>query len=174
MTENLEHKIHKNLYFCGEICDVDAECGDNVKIYLKIDQNKIITDAHFKAMGSVATIVAASALCSCLLDCRISEALEINEERIQEVTGVFPKEKEASLNYALKALKLAIENYYEKLEKELKKSPKAQKEDTSKVTLKTENKEEYKTVVNERKTVSAAKAASVQSRMQHRSSPAKW
>ena len=27
LTENLEHKIHKNLYFCGEICDVDAECG---------------------------------------------------------------------------------------------------------------------------------------------------
>lgn len=27
LTENLEHKTYKNLYFCGEVCDVDGECG---------------------------------------------------------------------------------------------------------------------------------------------------
>ena len=27
LTENLEHKKVKNLYFCGEVCDVDGICG---------------------------------------------------------------------------------------------------------------------------------------------------
>lgn len=27
LTNTLEHKNHKGLYFCGEVCDVDAECG---------------------------------------------------------------------------------------------------------------------------------------------------
>ena len=27
LNMNLEHKKHKNLYFMGEICDVDGECG---------------------------------------------------------------------------------------------------------------------------------------------------
>ena len=27
LDENLQHKQMKNLYFCGEICDVDGECG---------------------------------------------------------------------------------------------------------------------------------------------------
>ena len=27
LTDNLEHKNYKNLYFMGEICDVDGECG---------------------------------------------------------------------------------------------------------------------------------------------------
>ena len=27
LTKFLQHTTTKNLYFCGEVCDVDAECG---------------------------------------------------------------------------------------------------------------------------------------------------
>lgn len=105
---------------------VDQDCGDYVKIYLKIDESQTITEARFKAIGSVGTIVASSAICSCLLDCTIAEALEINEDRICQVTGEFPQDKKYTLSFAINALKNAINAYYsnlEKLQKKAKQTP---------------------------------------------------
>ncbi|MDY2695688.1 MAG: iron-sulfur cluster assembly scaffold protein [Eubacteriales bacterium] len=135
---------------------VDPSCGDSIKIYLKIDENKTIIDAHFKALGGTATIVAGSAMCSCLLDCTIEEALNIDEERLCEVTGTFPADKTYAIDFAKKALINAIENYKNNLEKELKKNPnkKVAKEEKP---VKTE-KPEVTPLVADRRNVSAAKA----------------
>lgn len=99
---------------------VDEACGDTVKIYLKV-QDKVITEARFKTMGSVATIVISSALCNCLLDCSIDEALSINKERIKEVTGEFPQDKTYAFEIVFNALKNTIDDYYVRLKKEEKK-----------------------------------------------------
>ncbi len=145
---------------------VDESCGDSVKLYLKIDENKIITEARFKAIGCVGTIVGASAMCSCLLDCTIDEALTIDKNRIYDVTGIFPTDKEYSIDYSIKALKLAIDNYYVNLEKEQKKleamggvkpTPKAKKE--QKQEKQEQSNPEITSQVTERRNVSAAKAA---------------
>ncbi|MBE7075278.1 MAG: iron-sulfur cluster assembly scaffold protein [Clostridiales bacterium] len=140
---------------------IDEACGDYVKIYLKIDENEVISEARFKAMGNVATIVASSAICSCLLDCKIDEALKVDADRICEVTGEFPADKVESINFAIQAVKLAIDNYYEKLEKEQKKLGKTvEKTVDKKQTIKNAEKtEDIVAVANERKAVSAAKAA---------------
>ncbi|MBR2303336.1 MAG: iron-sulfur cluster assembly scaffold protein [Clostridia bacterium] len=64
---------------------IDPVCGDQVKIYLKIEKN-IVTEARFKAVGSVATIVFASSICTCVLDCTIEECLNLNAQRLFEIT----------------------------------------------------------------------------------------
>ena len=143
---------------------VDNACGDNVKIYLKIDDDGIISEARFKALGSVGTIVACSAICSCLLDCTIDEAKAIDVNRIQEVTGNFPQDKLYCLDYARNAVALAIEDYYEKLEKASKKAAKDVKNKSLKSeTLINEKPKsipaETEELISERRTVSAAKAA---------------
>lgn len=142
---------------------VDENCGDSVKIYLKINDNKVITEARFKTLGSVATIVASSAMCSCLLDCTIEEALNIDEERICEITGAFPEEKKYAIDFVVKAVKLAIDNYYTNLEKQLKKiaeNKQAIKEEKpNKENAPKEVEPQVKEQVNERRKVSAAKAA---------------
>lgn len=144
---------------------VDNACGDNVKIYLKIDENGIISEARFKAMASVGTIVACSAICSCVLDCTIEEALSVDKVRIQEVTGEYPNDKLYCLDYAIKTLALALEDYHEKLEKALKKTEKNGKQNVEpKISKVVEPKTEVKTseteeIISERRTVSAAKAA---------------
>ena len=141
---------------------IDNACGDNIKIYLKIDESGIITEARFKALGSVGIIVACSAICSCLLDCTIDEAKDIKQNRIQEITGVFPKDKLYCLEYAIKTVSLAIDDYYDKLKKNFKKAEKKPLTPENKII--TEAKHEVKTpetnnIVLERRTVSAAKAA---------------
>ena len=134
---------------------VDAGCGDSIKIYLKFDENQTIIDARFKALGGTATIVAGSAICSCLLDCTINEALNIDEDRIMEVTGDFPKDKKYAIDFVKKALVNAIDNYKKNLEKENKKiiNKTLVKEEKIKV-----EKPEITPQIADRRTVSAAKA----------------
>ena len=53
---------------------IDEACGDQVKIYLKIDDNQEIDEARFKTMGSVGTIVASSAICQAIIGMNLDEA----------------------------------------------------------------------------------------------------
>lgn len=142
----------------------DNACGDNIKLYLKID-NDVISEARFKTLGSAGTIVACSAICSCALDCTLDEAKMIDFARIQEVTGEYPKDKQYCLEYAIKALNLAIEDYYEKIEKAQKKAEKQVKEviepkdESPKPATQPKIEPKVESAVEQRRTVSAAKAA---------------
>lgn len=113
---------------------VDEICGDFVKIYLKIDDEQIITEARFKTMGSVGTIVASSALCSLVVDSSLAEAQELTAEDILEVTGEYPLDKMYSLDFAIRGLNLAIADYYQKIEKDDK--PKRKKSEDKKTKAK--------------------------------------
>jgi len=118
---------------------IDEACGDTVKIYLKVNNN-IITEARFKTMGSVATIVISSALCSCLLDLDLNEALQVNETRIKEITGEFPKDKKYAFEIVFKALKNTIDDYYVRLKKEEKKKKLEEDANPAPYKLETDNK----------------------------------
>lgn len=135
---------------------IDDSCGDVIKFYLKIDENKTIIEARFKAIGGVCTIVAGSAMCSCLLDCTIDEALNINSERIYNVTGAFPAGKEYAINIAINAVKNAIDNYKVYLEKQAKKNIANEK---TTPTISNKEKPEITQEIKERRNVSSAKAA---------------
>lgn len=116
---------------------IDDNCGDYVKIYLKIDEKQTITEARFKTMGSVGTIVASSVLCDQLADLTLTEAQAITGEDILSITGEYPEDKKYSLDFAIRALNLAIADYFQKLEKEPKRK-KTDKEQSEKQSKKTE------------------------------------
>ena len=113
---------------------VDGECGDVVKIYLKIDENSKIIDARFKTMGAVGTIVASSALCSIVVGLNTNEARNVKAGDVLEITGAYPTDKLYTVDFAVKGLNLALDNYIEKLEKE-ENSTKKQKKTTKKVEV---------------------------------------
>ncbi len=110
---------------------VDEICGDFVKIYLKIDDEQTITEARFKTMGSVGTIVASSAVCSLVVDSSLAEAQELTAEDILQVTGEYPVDKMYSLDFAIRGLNLAIADYYQRIEKDDK--PKRKKSEDKKL-----------------------------------------
>lgn len=138
---------------------IDSVCGDSIKIYLKIDENQSITSARFKAIGCVGTIVASSAVCSCLLDCSLEEALKIDENRIYDITGEFPKDKKYAIEFALKAVKNAIDNYYVHIEKEQKKAKNDLPKNEYKNVISKQENQVVSPEIKERRNVSAAKAA---------------
>ena len=94
----------------------DEECGDVVKIYLKIDDNKVIGEAQFKTMGSAGSIVASDAICDIVVGLSIDQAKQIKAGDVLEVTGEYPSNKLYTIDFAIKALNLAIDDYFERLE----------------------------------------------------------
>lgn len=97
---------------------IDVECGDIVKIYLIIDENKVIDEAQFKTMGSVGAIVASSVVCDIVVGLSVEEARNLKAGAVLEITGEYPANKLYTIDFAIKALNLALDNYFEKLEKE--------------------------------------------------------
>lgn len=101
----------------------NSEYGEIVKIYIKVEDNKI-SDARFKTFGSVAAIVASSVVAEIIIGKALSEVAIIKEDDILKVTEAFPKDKEYSLSLVKEAVHLAVEDYGSRLEKQTKKSKK--------------------------------------------------
>ncbi len=104
----------------GSIPDADAigqvgnpVCGDVMKLYLKIDNNKI-TDIKFETLGCGAAIATSSMLTEMVKGKTIDEALKIEKLDIAKELGGLPAPKLHCSVLAHDALAKAIENYKNK------------------------------------------------------------
>ena len=101
-----------------------AESGSEVvKIYISVDDRGEIDTIKFKAFGGVCTIVACDIACQRVEGRTLSEALALTPQEILDEIDI-PESKHASAHLAQEAVKLAVEDYFEKKEKELKKKSK--------------------------------------------------
>lgn len=100
----------------GEIKDADlvAEggnpaCGDVVKLYLKIKDDKI-SDIKFKAFGCGACIATASALTEIIKGKTIQEAKKITNEDVANFLGGIPPQKMKCSNFSVDVLQKALDD----------------------------------------------------------------
>ncbi|MBD3259864.1 iron-sulfur cluster assembly scaffold protein [Candidatus Woesearchaeota archaeon] len=85
-------------------------CGDLMKIYVRIKNNKII-GCKVETFGCAAAIACSSVTTELAIGKTIEEAKELTRERIvQELDGLPPLKLHCS-NLAVDALKKALENY---------------------------------------------------------------
>jgi len=88
-------------------------CGDVMKLYLKIEDGKIV-DAKFKTFGCGAAIASSSITTEMIKGKTIDEALKISNEAVAQALGGLPPAKQHCSVLAEEALKIAIEDYNKK------------------------------------------------------------
>lgn len=104
----------------GELKDADGigkvgnpRCGDVLKLFIKVEDNKIIK-AKIQTYGCVAAIAAADVLCELVKGKTIEQALELKHEDIINSLGGLPLPKIHCSVLGISALKAAISDYRKK------------------------------------------------------------
>jgi nitrogen fixation NifU-like protein len=109
-------------HFCnprnvGELLEADAigengsfKCGDTMKIYLKIKDDRI-EDIRFQTYGCGAAIASSSMLTEMVKGLTIDDALKITNQDVADQLGGLPPLKLHCSNLAADALHNAIENF---------------------------------------------------------------
>ena len=89
----------------------NAKCGDIMKIYIKVDDNDVITDVKFKTFGCGAAIATSSRATEMVMGKTVDEALKITNEMVTESLGGLPPVKLHCSVLAEEALHAAIADY---------------------------------------------------------------
>jgi nitrogen fixation NifU-like protein len=91
-------------------------CGDAMKIFIKVKDDRII-DAKFKTFGCGAAIAVSSMVTEMVKGKTLDEALAISKEAVANELGGLPPQKMHCSNLGADALKKAIEDYRSKQKK---------------------------------------------------------
>ena len=101
----------------GEIEDADGvgevgspQCGDIMKIFLKVEDN-IIKDIKFKTFGCASAIASSSIMTEMVKGRTIEEALTLTNKDVVDALGGLPPAKVHCSVLAEQAIRAAIEDY---------------------------------------------------------------
>lgn len=113
-------KHFKNPHNVGKIEDADGigtvgnrACGDVMKLYIKVEDDKIV-DIKFETLGCAAAIATSSIITDLAKGKTIEDALKITKDNIVEELEGLPQMKVHCSLLAIDALHAAIKDYQEK------------------------------------------------------------
>ena len=105
----------------GQIEDADgigevgnAKCGDIMRMYLKIDENQVITDVKFNTFGCGSAIATSSMATELIKGKTVQEALELSNKAVVEALDGLPVHKLHCSVLAEQAVRAAVKDYYDK------------------------------------------------------------
>ena len=115
----MEH--FRNPHNMGKLDDADgigevgnAKCGDIMRMYLKIDENQVITDVKFNTFGCGSAIATSSMATELIKGKPVEEALELSNKAVVEALDGLPTHKIHCSVLAEEAVRAAVKDYYDK------------------------------------------------------------
>lgn len=114
----MDHFMHpRNV---GEIPDADgvgqvgnAKCGDIMKMYLKIKDDRI-EDAKFETFGCGSAIASSSMATELIKGKTVDEALAVTNKQVVDALGGLPAYKLHCSVLAEESIKAAVKDYYDR------------------------------------------------------------
>ena len=91
----------------------NAKCGDIMKIYLKIDDDKV-SDVKFETFGCGSAIASSSMATEMIMGKPLDEVEKLTNKAVMEALDGLPAHKIHCSVLAEEAIKSALDDYYEK------------------------------------------------------------
>ncbi len=92
----------------------NAKCGDIMRMYIKVDDEKRIYDVSFITFGCGSAIASSSMATEMIKGKSLDEALELTNKAVTEALDGLPAQKLHCSVLAEEAVKAAIKDYYDK------------------------------------------------------------
>ena len=115
----MEH--FRNPHNLGKLDDADgigevgnAKCGDIMRMYIKVDDDGIITDVAFNTFGCGSAIATSSMATDMIKGRPVEEALELSNKAVVEALDGLPAHKIHCSVLAEQAVRAAVKDYYDK------------------------------------------------------------
>ena len=105
----------------GKIDDADgigevgnAKCGDIMRMYIKVDDEGVITDCKFNTFGCGSAIATSSMATELIIGKPIDEALQLSNQAVVEALDGLPVHKIHCSVLAEEAVRAAVKDYYDR------------------------------------------------------------
>lgn len=92
----------------------NAKCGDIMRIYLDVDENRIIRDCKFKTFGCGAAVATSSIATEMIKGKSVEEAMQLTNQAVQDALGGLPPVKVHCSLLAEEAVHAALWDYAQK------------------------------------------------------------
>lgn len=92
----------------------NATCGDIMKVYLDIDENRVIQDVKFQTFGCGSAIATSSMSTEMIKGKTIDEAMQVTNRAVAEALDGLPPVKMHCSVLAEQAIKAALQDYSQK------------------------------------------------------------
>ena len=115
----MEH--FRNPHNMGKLDDADgigevgnAKCGDIMRMYIKVDDEGVITDCKFNTFGCGSAIATSSMATDLIIGKPIDEALQLSNHAVVEALDGLPVHKLHCSVLAEQAVRAAVKDYYDR------------------------------------------------------------
>ena len=92
----------------------NAKCGDIMRMYIKVDEDGIITDCKFNTFGCGSAIATSSMATELIKGKSVDEALELSNKAVVEALDGLPTHKIHCSVLAEEAVRAAVMDYYDR------------------------------------------------------------